>query len=137
MRAILIAVAALLLSGCVTNPAQQAAHEEALGALAKARTREVDLIAENLALKHQVEKLAQEVGEAQARITSLTAQLEAAAATRDVERAAPAVRPTSSSKPAAVDTPSSSRGSGEIHTGPRGGQYRITPSGNKSYIRRR
>ncbi|MDD2711330.1 MAG: hypothetical protein PHU77_00280 [Simplicispira sp.] len=28
-------------------------------------------------------------------------------------------------------------GTGTVHTGPRGGRYTITPSGNKSYIRRK
>jgi hypothetical protein len=30
-----------------------------------------------------------------------------------------------------------SRGSGAVYTGPRGGHYTITPSGNRSYVRHR
>lgn len=76
-------------------------------------------------LQAEMDRLDKEIAELKARLDALEAAI-AEAETRQVTT--PAVAPSGSGYRA---------GSGPVYTGPRGGQYTITPSGNKSYIRRK
>ena len=133
MRALKIGVAVLVLTSCATSPDFQKEHERVVSSLSEARNREVNLIAENIALKWQVEKLAQEIGEANAQIVALRARVGEGAATLS-PAVAEETPPKTSTRDSATGTTSSGR---TVHTGPRGGQYTISPSGNKQYIRRK
>jgi hypothetical protein len=134
MRLFTVTAALLVLGGCASYPDLRKEHEFALTSISEARIREVDLIAENIALKRQVEKLAQEIGEANAQILALRARVGEGATTSSPAVAEEKPPKTSASPDPATGTTSSGR---TVHTGPRGGQYTISPSGNKQYIRRR
>lgn len=80
MRAILAYLVAAVLCGCATNPAQEKAQEGLQQLLYASRNREIDLTAENIALKRQLEKLAQELGDANAQVVALRSRMELGAA---------------------------------------------------------
>ena len=137
MKQLALVIAAALLTACAApppaapwdGPASASFKELATGVRAKiSYLREQR---EHATLQEEIARLEREIEELEARLIALE-QEDAAA-----EQARAAI---AASVPTGAGVGQSSRGSlgtGPVYTGPRGGRYTITPSGKKSYIRRK
>jgi hypothetical protein len=161
MRSFRLCLAVVVLAGCATQPHHGSeSNPDPHTSLLQARSRVTQLEQENARLQQEIDRLARELGEVSAELKTARAQAAPTTTTSPVRSSdnwpyVPAyvdpatvdpfrTTPTDgSTNPPPAETPARptesgtrSIGSGTVYTGPRGGRYTITPSGNKRYLPR-